>query len=54
MIPEISIVVPVRNESPNVRPLYVALTTALEAYGHPYEIILIDDGSDDDTFTRLA
>jgi glycosyltransferase involved in cell wall biosynthesis len=54
MLPEISIVVPVRNESPNVRPLYVALTAALDAYGHPYEIIVIDDGSGDDTFTLLA
>ena len=31
---------PVRNESPNVRPLYVALTDALEAYGRPFEIIV--------------
>ena len=54
MLPDISIVVPVRNESPNVRPLYVALTDALEKYGRPYEIIVVDDGSRDDTFTLLA
>jgi glycosyltransferase involved in cell wall biosynthesis len=54
MTPEISVVVPMRNEAPNVRQLYVELTTALEAYGHPYEIVIIDDGSADDTFALLA
>ncbi len=54
MIPEISVVVPVRNESPNVRPLYAELTAALEAYAHTYELVVVDDGSTDDTFQQLA
>jgi glycosyltransferase involved in cell wall biosynthesis len=52
--PEISVVVPMRNESPNVAELYAELTTVLAAFGRTYEIIAIDDGSTDDTFTLLA
>lgn len=54
MGPEISVVVPMRNESPNVAELYRELTGVLEAYGRPYEILAIDDGSSDDTFAQLA
>ncbi len=54
MSPEISVVVPMRNESPNVAQLYSELTGTLEAFGRPYEIIAIDDGSTDDTFELLA
>jgi glycosyltransferase involved in cell wall biosynthesis len=54
MIPEISVVVPMRNESPNVAELYRELTTVLEGFGRPYELIAVDDGSTDDTFSRLA
>ena len=54
MQPEISVVVPMRNESPNVRQLYKELVATLEGYGRPFEIVAIDDGSTDDTFTLLA
>ncbi|HXG89001.1 MAG TPA: glycosyltransferase family 2 protein [Vicinamibacterales bacterium] len=54
MTPELSIVIPVRNESPNIKPLYDELTTTLVQGGRPYEIIIIDDGSTDDTFAQLA
>jgi glycosyltransferase involved in cell wall biosynthesis len=54
MGPEISIVVPMRNESPNVETLHAELTAVLDAFGRPYEILVIDDGSTDDTFARLA
>ena len=54
MTPELSIVIPVRNESPNIKPLYDELTTALVRGGRSYEIIVIDDGSTDDTFEQLA
>jgi glycosyltransferase involved in cell wall biosynthesis len=54
MLPEISVVIPLRNESPNVPQLYRELTEALEAFGRPYEILLVDDGSTDDTFELLA
>jgi glycosyltransferase involved in cell wall biosynthesis len=54
MQPEISVVVPMRNESPNVRPLYDELIATLDVYGRPFEIVAIDDGSTDDTFAQLA
>src|SRR5919201_1901008 len=52
--PEISVVVPMRNESPNVGELYTQLTAALTAFGRSYEILTIDDGSTDETFAGLA
>src|SRR4051795_4632052 len=52
--PDISVVVPMRNESPNAGELYTQLTAALTAFGRPYEILAIDDGSTDDTFAQLA
>ncbi len=54
MRPEISVVIPLRNESPNVDELHTELTTVLQAFGRPFEVIAIDDGSTDDTFARLA
>jgi glycosyltransferase involved in cell wall biosynthesis len=53
MTPEISLVVPLRDEELNIVPLHEELTRALEAIGVPYEIILIDDGSEDGTFEKL-
>jgi len=54
MGPEISVVVPMRNESPNVAELHAELTAVLDTFGRPYEILAIDDGSTDDTFAKLA
>jgi glycosyltransferase involved in cell wall biosynthesis len=54
MNPEISVVIPVRNEAPNVAALYEELTATLEAFGRRYEIIVVDDGSTDETFDLLA
>ena len=54
MQPDISVVVPMKNEAPNVDDLYRELTAALEACGRSYEIVAIDDGSSDETFARLA
>jgi glycosyltransferase involved in cell wall biosynthesis len=54
MNPELSIVVPVRNESPNIESLYRELTEALERWGRSYEVIAVDDGSTDDTFEQLC
>jgi len=52
--PELSIVIPVRNESANIEPLCRELTEALQAAGRSYEVIFIEDGSTDDTFARLG
>jgi glycosyltransferase involved in cell wall biosynthesis len=54
MKPEISVVVPMRNEAASVPELYSELTAALEGFGRPYEIVAIDDGSTDETFRTLA
>lgn len=42
------------DEQDNVRPFYVALTSALAALGRSYEIIVVDDGSRDETYAQLA
>jgi glycosyltransferase involved in cell wall biosynthesis len=54
MNPEVSVVVPMRNEAASVAELYRELVTSLEAFGRPFEIIAIDDGSSDNTFALLA
>jgi glycosyltransferase involved in cell wall biosynthesis len=54
MTPEVSVVIPMRNEAPNVDELHRELTSALKQFGRPYEIIAIDDGSEDETFAALA
>ena len=54
MDPQLSIVIPVRNESPNITPLYDELTQVLGQYGRSYELLIVDDGSTDDTFEKLA
>jgi glycosyltransferase involved in cell wall biosynthesis len=54
MIPELSIVIPVHNESPNIKPLYEELTQTLGQYGRAYELLIVDDGSTDDSFEQLA
>src|SRR4026208_1782952 len=54
MNPELSVVIPIRNESPNIEPLYVELTAALERWGRSYEVLAIDDGSTDDRYERLV
>jgi glycosyltransferase involved in cell wall biosynthesis len=48
-VPALSVVVPVFNECDNMAPLHDALTHALRLYGRTYEIVLVDDGSDDGT-----
>lgn len=49
---DISVIVPVMNEQGNIRPLIDEITQALS--GRDYEIIYIDDGSDDASDKELA
>ena len=54
MILDLSIVIPVRNESANIDLLCGELVETLEASGRSFEIIVVDDGSTDDSFAKLA
>ena len=46
--------IPVRNEAPALKELHRELTQTLTASGRAYELILIDDGSTDESFDILA
>ena len=47
-------VIPVRDEERNVRPLHAELSGVLRTLGFEYETIFIDDGSRDRTFEELS
>ena len=51
--PEVSVVVPVYNESPNIPALHERLIAALDALGRPFELVFVDDGSRDDSLAQL-
>src|SRR5215203_5573214 len=50
----LSIVVPVYNEEDNVPLLGAAVAEALNSTIPDYELVLVDDGSSDDTFVRAS
>ncbi|MDQ4077231.1 MAG: glycosyltransferase family 2 protein [Chloroflexota bacterium] len=52
--PEISVVIPVLNEEECIPRLYEALTSVLEEYGRSYEIVVVDDGSTDRSWSLLS
>ena len=54
MEPDLSVVVPLFNEEANLLDLHRELSDVLTAWGRPYEIILVDDGSTDDPFSVLT
>ena len=49
----ISIIVPVFNERDNILKLLSSITEVMEGAALIYEIIMIDDGSTDDTIAQL-
>jgi dolichol-phosphate mannosyltransferase len=53
MSPEISVVVPLHNEAGNVQPLAERILKTLAATAQSMELILVDDGSTDDTWERI-
>jgi glycosyltransferase involved in cell wall biosynthesis len=48
-MPSISLVLPAYNEADNIEPMVSEAVPALEANADDYEIIVVDDGSSDDT-----
>ncbi len=51
--PRISVVIPVFNEEENLATLHERLTNVLEAMDDTYEIVYVDDGSRDNSFSIL-
>jgi len=52
-LPELSIVIPIHNEAPNLRELCREFTDVLTRSGRSFEILLVDDGSTDESFEIL-
>ena len=52
--PDLSIVLPVYNETENLDELRARLTTVLDGCGRSWEIVFVDDGSRDDSFAKMA
>ena len=50
---DVSVVIPVFNEAPNLEPLYRQLSDALGALGRSWEVLFVDDGSTDNSFEIL-
>jgi dolichol-phosphate mannosyltransferase len=50
----ISIVVPAFNEEPNIGVLYAHLCAELRALGDDWELVVVDDGSDDGTWNEIT
>ena len=48
-----SIVVPFHNEEENVTALYARLKQVMEQVGDPFELVLVDDGSNDRTYKLM-
>jgi glycosyltransferase involved in cell wall biosynthesis len=51
---ELSVIVPIRNEAPGLVELHRELTDTLDRWGRSYEIVAIDDGSTDESFSILT
>ncbi len=50
---DLSVVIPVYNEAENLEVLCQEFTDTLSAWGRPFEILLVDDGSSDGSFDVL-
>ena len=50
---DLSIVIPFYNEEDSIQPLYKAVTDAMAKLSYTYELILVDDGSGDNTVNKM-
>ena len=51
--PELSVVVPVHREAEQIDELVAAISRQLDRLGGAWELILVDDGSPDDTWPAV-
>jgi glycosyltransferase involved in cell wall biosynthesis len=51
---DLSVIIPIKDEQDNLRPLHEQLTGALQPLGRDYELIFVDDGSTDASFAVLT
>jgi glycosyltransferase involved in cell wall biosynthesis len=52
-LPDFSVILPIYNEAGNIILLYEEISQALDTLGLDYEVIAVDDGSDDKSFELL-
>lgn len=50
---DVSVIVPIYNEQQNIRPLYARLSGVLSILGRNWEVIFVDDGSEDASTREL-
>ena len=50
---DLTIVIPIKDEEPNLLPLHDEVTRALQGTAISYEIVIVDDGSEDGSFGVL-
>jgi glycosyltransferase involved in cell wall biosynthesis len=50
--PDLSVIVPFYNEEDNIQRMHAAIVAAVEPLGVPFEMVFVDDGSQDGTVTR--
>jgi len=51
---DLTVVIPIKNEAASLVELHREFTQTLTAWGRSYEIIIVDDGSDDESFGILT
>src|SRR5690242_12525414 len=53
-MPQLSLVMPIFNEEDNILLLHKRVSEVMERLGQPYELIAVDDGSRDRSYTILS